>query len=309
MAENKKTIMPNGTMYAEPEGQVARIVFDKPDQGNPMNDEWRADLESALGLFRDDPDIAVVVIKGNGKSLTSGGDLSAIHKVFGGNHHDDRQNSLRIGRFMHRVVMQYPKPIVLRVHGYCIGGGITLMAASDVVIIEDEARIGSPEARALGFEPFLGFWAATLGPRWTKLLLFTGDSIDGRTAEQIGMVTKSVPGAELDEYVEWIAARIANMGSETLALYKEAVNSMFEVLGMEALLKTGIIYNHMAHSTERAGQFFAKLNSDGIRGAVGWRDGPYGGPQKMGGPLPILDGPPKPPPADTDADGAADNQA
>jgi enoyl-CoA hydratase len=285
------TKMANETLYVENEPPLARIVFDQPDQNNPMNDEWRADLEQALDGLRHDPDVAVVIIKGNGKSLTSGGDLSVIDKIFGGTAYEDRQNSLRIGRFLYRTIWQYPKPVVLQVHGYCIGGGITLMAASDVVVIEDEARIGSPEARALGFEPFLGFWAATLGPRWTKLMLFTGDSIDGKTAERIGMVTKSVPAEDLESYVEWIAGRMANVGFETLALYKEAVNSMYEVLGMEALLKTGMIYNHLAHSTGRAREFLEKIGSEGIREAVTWRDEPFGGPQRKGGYLPLLDGP------------------
>ena len=57
---------------------------------------------------------------------------------FGGSAYDDRQNSLRIGRFLYRTLWQYPKPIVLQVHGYCIGGGITLMAACEM-----RARVGS----------------------------------------------------------------------------------------------------------------------------------------------------------------------
>lgn len=284
--------MPNGTIYVERASGYARIVFDKPDQNNPMNDEWRNDLVSALDELREDDEVAAIVIKGNGKSLTSGGDLTVISKVFGGTAYDDRQNSLRIGRFLYRNLWQYPKPIILQVHGYCIGGGITLMATADIVVIEEEARIGSPEARALGFEPMLGFWAATLGPRWTKLMLFTGDSIDGKTAEQIGMVTKAVPGAELDAYVEWIADRVAKMGFETLSLYKEAINSMQEVLGMEALLKIGMVYNHMAHSTGRASEFLERIQGEGgIREAVQWRDGPFGGPQKKGEYLPLVDGP------------------
>jgi enoyl-CoA hydratase len=290
MAAEKAT-MPNGTIYVEREPGIARIVFDKPDQNNPMNDDWRADFVAALESLRADDDVSAIVIKGNGKSLTSGGDLSQINNVFGGSAYDDRQNSLRIGRFLYQSLWQFPKPIILQVHGYCIGGGITLMAASDIVVIEDDARIGSPEARALGFEPFLGFWAATLGPRWTKLMLFTGDSIDGKTAEEIGMVTKSVPTEELEGYVDWLAKRVANVGYETLSLYKEAINSMYEVLGMEALLKTGMIYNHLAHSTGRAHEFFQRLQSDGIRDAVEWRDGPFGGPQKRGGWLPLVDGP------------------
>ena len=286
--------MPNGAIYVEREAPIARIVFNRPDQNNPMNDEWRADLEAALESLRHDTEIAVLIVKGNGKSLSSGGDLQALNSFFGGTRYDDRQNSLRIGRFLYRTIWQYPKPIVLQVHGYCIGGGISLMGAADVVVIEEEARIGSPEARALGFEPFLGFWALTLGPRWAKLLVFTGDSIDGKTAEQIGMVTKAVPGDQLESYVEWLAGRIAAVGVETLSIQKEAVNTAFEILGMEAMLKSTMIYNHLAHSTDRAAAFLDKIQKDGIREAVTWRDGPFGGAQRMGGRLPLVDGPEPP---------------
>lgn len=287
-----RTTMPNGAIYVEREAPVARIVFDRAEQNNPMNDEWRQDFESALDGLRHDAEVAVVIVKGNGRSLSSGGDLAALNSVFGGTRYDDRQNSLRIGRFLYRTVWQYPKPVVLQVHGYCIGGGISLMGAADVVVIAEEARIGSPEARALGFEPFLGFWALTLGPRWAKLLVFTGDSIDGRTAEQIGMVTKAVPGAELERYTDWLARRIAGSGLETLSIQKEAVNGAFEILGMEAMLKSTMIYNHLAHGTDRATEFLRRIQDGGIREAVTWRDGPFGGAQRMGGPLPLLDGPP-----------------
>lgn len=292
MAEST-TKMPNGAIYVERDAPVARIVFDRPEQNNPMNDEWRQDFEAALESLRYDNEVAVVIVKGNGRSLSSGGDLQALNSVFGGTRYEDRQNSLRIGRFLYRTVWQYPKPVVLQVHGYCIGGGISLMGASDIVVIEEGARIGSPEARALGFEPFLGFWALTLGPRWAKMLLFTGDSIDGKTAEQIGMVTKAVPHDELEPYVEWIAHRVATVGVETLSIQKEAVNGAFEILGMEAVMKTTIVYNHLAHSTDRAGSFLEKIREEGIREAVSWRDGPFGGAQRMGGPLPLLDGPAK----------------
>ncbi|MEA2682315.1 MAG: enoyl-CoA hydratase [Chloroflexota bacterium] len=288
--------MPHGGIYVERTAPVARIVFNRPEQNNPMNDEWREDLEAALELLRRDNDISVVIIKGNGKSLSSGGDLQALNSFFGGSRFDDRQNSLRIGRFLYRTVWQFPKPIILQVHGYCIGGGISLMGAADIVIIEEGARIGSPEARALGFEPFLGFWAMTLGPRWAKMLVFTGDSIDGKTAAEIGMVTKAVPLEELEGYVEWLAARIATNGYDTLSIQKEAVNSAFEILGMEAIMKSTMVYNHLAHSSDRASQFLDKIKNDGIREAVSWRDEPFGGAQRMGGWMPLVDGPPPPAP-------------
>ena len=268
----------------------AETVFDRPEQNNPMNDEWRNDFKAALEGLRYDNEVAVVIVKGNGRSLSSGGDLQALNSVFG--NRSRPQNSFRIGRFLYRTVWQHQAghpsgARLLHRRRYLADGRLGRRRH------RRGGPIGSPEARALGFKPFLGFWALTLGPRWAKLLLFSGDSIDGRTAEQIGMVTKAVPHDDLEPYVEVIARRIATLGVETLSIQKEAVNGKLEILGMEAIMKSTMVYNHLAHSTDRAGSFLEKIRDDGIREAVSWRDGPFGGAQRMGGPLPILDGPPK----------------
>jgi hypothetical protein len=78
---------------------------------------------------------------------------------------------------------------------------------------------------------------------------------------------------------------------ETLSIQKEAVNHAFEILGLEAIMKSTMIYNHLAHGTDRATQFLEKIKNEGIREAVTWRDEPFGGAQRMGGRLPLIDGP------------------
>jgi enoyl-CoA hydratase/carnithine racemase len=289
--EPTRTDMPAGVVYVEREPPIARVVFNLPAQNNPMSEEWRTDVEAAMELLRNDMEVAVVIIKGNGRGLSSGGDLNFVMQNFGGEPYEDRQNCLRLGRYLYRVLWQFPKPIVLQAHGFLLGGSIALMAISDIVVVEEDALIGTPETRTLGFEPFMGFWAMNLGARWTQLLLYTGDVIDGKKAEAIGMVTKAVPSSELEAYVEWIAARIAKVGAEVLCLQKEAIHAMYEIGGLEAMVKTTMVYNHQAHYTARAKEWRRRLREDGIKAAVAWRDEPFGGPIKRGGPLPLLEGP------------------
>jgi enoyl-CoA hydratase len=283
--------MPMGVVYVEREPPVARVVFNKPDQNNPMSEEWRTDVEAAMSSLRNDLEIAVVIIKGEGRGLSSGGDLNFVMQNFGGEPYEDRQNCLRLGRYLYRVLWQFPKPIVLQAHGFLLGGSVALMAVSDIVVVDEDALIGTPETRTLGFEPFMGFWAMNIGARWTQLLLHTGDAIDGKKAEEIGMVSKAVPADQLETYVEWIAHRIANVGAEVLTLQKEAVHAMYEIAGLEAMVKTTMVYNHQAHYTTRAKEWRKRLKEDGIKAAVAWRDKPFGGPVKKGGRLPLLDGP------------------
>jgi enoyl-CoA hydratase len=291
--EASRRAMPQGTLYVEREPPVARIVFDRPDTHNPMSEEWRLDMEAALNLLRNDGDISVVIVKANGTGLSAGGDLNFVVDNFvGSDAHHDRETCLRLGRFVYRVLWQFPKPIILQVHGFCLGGAIQLMGTADIVIVADDARIGIPEARTLGFDSTMGFWALNIGARWTRLLLYTGDLIDGHTAQDIGMVTKAVPADELERYVEWIAHRVATVGSEVLAIQKEAVNKMFEIAGLQTMMETTVVYNHLAHGTKRAKEWRSHLVNDGLRAAIDWRDAPYGGRVKRGDPLPLLAGPP-----------------
>jgi enoyl-CoA hydratase len=279
-------------MYIELAPPIARVVFDLPETHNPMSEVWRLDYEDALTILKNDPDVSAVIVKSNGRGLSAGGDLNFVVANFGGERrHHDRMMCLHIGRFFHRVLWQFPKPLILQVHGFILGGALAMMATADAVIVEDTARIGTPETRALGFEPFLGYWAMTVGPRWTKLLLYTGDLIDGRTAEEIGMVTKSVPADQLEPYTEWLAHRIAAVGWEMLTVQKEAVSAAYEAAGVEAMIKNVMIYNHLSHATSKTREFRARILEHGITEAVEWRDAPFGGRTKRGAPFPLLEGP------------------
>ncbi len=284
---------PNGSMYVEIEPPIARVVLDRPETNNPMSEEWRTDLDAAISLLRDDTSVSVVILKGNGRGLSAGGDLNFVAANFAGETHHDRMTCLRLARWFYRVLWQFPKPIVLQIHGFLLGGSLALAAVSDVVIVAEDARIGTPETRALGHEPFLGLWALTIGPRWTRLLLYTGDLIDGKTAAEIGIATKAVPADELETYTEWIAHRIAQVGWETLSIQKEAVNSAFEIMGLEAMVNSTIVYNHVSHATQATREFKRRIQDEGIKAAIAWRDAPFGGRVHRGDPLPLLAGPPK----------------
>jgi enoyl-CoA hydratase len=283
--------MPLGTMYIEIAPPIARVVFDLPETHNPMSEAWRLDYEEALTILKNDTTVSAVIVKSNGRGLSAGGDLNFVAANFGGDKHHDRQMCLHIGRFFHRVLWQFPKPLILQVHGFVLGGAISMLASADVVIVEETARIGTPETRALGFEPFLGYWAMTIGPRWTKLLLYTGDVIDGKTAEEIGMATKAVPADQVESYTEWIAHRIASVGWEMLTIQKEAIHSAYEIAGVEAMIKSTMIHNHMSHQTANTQEFKVRIKTKGIGDAVDWRDAPFGGRARRGA-YPLLDGPP-----------------
>jgi enoyl-CoA hydratase len=94
------------------------------------------------------------------------------------------------------------------VHGFAVAGGSDIALCSDIVVMAEEARIGYMPVRVWGC-PTTAMWLYRLGPEKAKRMLFTGDKIDGREAERLGLVLKAVPADRLDEEVDAVAHRIA----------------------------------------------------------------------------------------------------
>ena len=115
------------------------------------------------------------------------------------------------------------KPVVCKVHGFCVAGGTDLALCSDLLVIADDARIGYPPARVWGV-PTSALWAFRVGDQRAKRLLFTGDLIDGRTAHEWGLAVEAPPAAELDERFEVLVERIALTPVNQLVMMKLLVN-------------------------------------------------------------------------------------
>src|SRR5690606_793270 len=124
---------------------------------------------------------------------------------------------------------------------------------------------------SFGIEPSLGLWPFTVGPRWTKALLYTGDMVDGKTAERIGMVNHCLPDDELDGYVDWLANRVARVDSHLLTLHKQSVNMMFEIMGFYPMLKAGVFFDHMEHMSPAWTEFLKRMREDGLQAALAWQ--------------------------------------
>ena len=100
------------------------------------------------------------------------------------------------------------KPVVCKVHGYCVAGGTDMALCSDLLVIEDKAKIGYPPARVWG-SPTTAIWAYRIGLEKAKRLLFTGDSLSGEEAVAWGLATEAASRADLDARAEALVERIA----------------------------------------------------------------------------------------------------
>lgn len=287
----KRTTEPH--VLVERDGHIGRIILNRPDQLNALTVGMMKTIADALQDFEREDEIRVVIIKGKGRAFCSGIDLEEVADQ----HHNasaqrDRRETNKLGFWFQRNLWEFSKPTILQLQGYCYAGAGYFLSVTDLVVASEDAMIGAPENRAFGLEPSLGMWPLTIGMRWTKALVLTGDSIDGSTAERIGMITKAVPLPELEEYVEWLAAKLAKTDGQLLSLHKQTVNMVFDILGFYPMLKAGLAFDHMEHMDSKFNELLGLAKKEGPRAAFKWVYDPHGGPQRQGDPS-FLDGPPK----------------
>ena len=167
------------------------------------------------------------------------------------------------------------KPVVCKVHGYCVAGGTDMALCSDLLVVEDKAKIGYPPARVWGV-PTTALWAHRLGATRAKRLLLTGDAIDGTRAVEWGLATEAHPAGELDSAFEELLARVARLPINQLVMHKLQVNST--VLS-QGLLQTQVVSTFMdgiARHTPEGFAFQRRAAEAGFKGAVRERDEPFG---------------------------------
>ena len=179
----------------------------------------------------------VIVIKGAGRAFSAGYDIeptgSGAQNVF----FDpavDRKRLMEDQRHWWRI-WDCTKAVIAQVHGYCLAGGTELAMMCDLVVASEDAKFGYPPLRDMG-SPVTPIWPWLIGARWAKILYFTGDTIDGKTAESIGMINFAVPHERLENAVEMLVKRISNVPKDLLMLHKNQVNRAFEIMGIRAAL-------------------------------------------------------------------------
>jgi len=200
-----------GKMLAELRDGVGRITFNQPEKRNAMSVEMWDGLTAILDEWEGDAGVRVVVLTGAGdKAFVSGADISQFEQSRGNAAAQldyDKQTSA--GR---AKLANYPKPVIARIQGFCLGGGLGIASMADLRIAGESSSFGIPAAKlgiAYGFD-MVRRLVSLVGQAHARTLLFTGERITSAEAQRIGLVNQVVPDAELDATVERIAATIAS---------------------------------------------------------------------------------------------------
>ena len=166
------------------------------------------------------------------------------------------------------------KPVVCKVHGFCVAGGTDMALCSDLLVIADDARIGYPPARVWGV-PTTALWAHRIGPERAKRLLFTGDLITGREAHEWGLAIEAPAAGELDARFEALVQRIALMPVNQLVMMKLLVNQTLYAQGLHATQVLGTVFDGAARHTAEGYAFQRRAAEAGFKAAVRERDQPF----------------------------------
>ncbi len=219
----------------EKDGRIARIILNRPEVMNAIDDDLPVELAAAVAQADADPNIHVMVLSGAGKAFCAGYDLA--HYAEGNSDNkvvqDMPWDPIQDYQFMWRNTQHFmslfraSKPVICKVHGFAIAGGSDIALCSDITFMADDAQIGYMPSRVWG-TPTTAMWVYRLGLEKAKRMMFTGDKVTGKEAEAMGLVLKSVPLDELDNEVETMAQRMATVPINQLAMQKMVINSAVE---------------------------------------------------------------------------------
>ena len=294
------------TMTYEVTGRIARVTLNRPERGNGITLDLPRELAECVERADLDPNVHVIALSGNGKGFCGGYDLVASAermseghsaelgdswipagspldpKVIARNHTpSETWDPIIDYQMMSRYVRGFMslfyanKPVICKVHGFCVAGGTDMALCSDLLIIAEDAKIGYPPARVWG-SPTTAVWAFRIGIEKAKRLLFTGDCLNGKEAVAWGLATECASADMLSERFEILLERIARMPINQLVMMKLLVNQTVLAAGLQPTQILGTVFDGITRHTKEGYAFQQRAADVGFKQAVRERDEPFG---------------------------------
>lgn len=238
---------------------IAQLTITNAGSLNIMNSAVMGGLREGLAQLAKDRDIRALVVRGSGeRSMIGGADIKEMATL----DQASAERFITALRDLCEAARQFPAPVIARLRGWCLGGGLEFAAACDLRIASEDAKFAMPEVK-VGIPSVIH---AALLPRligWgrARWLILTAATIDASTALNWGLVDQVVPDADLDQAIETVASGIADCGPEAMRNQKallrqwedlpltESVNLSIGVFGQSFL--TGEPQRHMQAFLDR----------------------------------------------------------
>ena len=219
----------DGKILASIKDGVGTITFNQPEKRNAMSIPMWDGMAAALDAFEADPAVRCVVLEGaGGKAFVSGADISQFEKS-----RSDAEAQKEYGRLTghgREKLTNFPKPVIAKIQGFCLGGGMGIAMSCDMRIVGEGSELGIPAARlgiAYGFD-MVSALVSLVGPSNAHMILMSGDRFSAPEALRIGLINKLVPAEELDAAVGKLTAQLAINAPLSLLANKRTVRAVQE---------------------------------------------------------------------------------
>ena len=260
--------------------RVARLRLERPEAYNAINDAMPGEIRAAVEWANARDEVHVIVVEGSGRGFCGGYDLAATAEQQI-EHPCQQENQPWDPMVDYATMKRYTedfmslwrsaKPTIAKVHGAAVAGGSDIALCCDLLVMADDARIGYMPTRVWGC-PTTAMWTYRLGPARAKQLMFTGDTLDGRTAAEWGLANLAVPAEDLERTTLRLADRIAGVPRGHLAMHKMVVNQVLLSMGLEQTQMMATVFDGITRHNPEGLWFRRHAQTHGFKSAVEWRD-------------------------------------
>jgi enoyl-CoA hydratase/carnithine racemase len=236
-------MMPDEMVTLEIDGSIATVALNRPDRLNAYGWEMGAALVAVMERVAANDDVRAVVLKGNGRAFCAGLDLrgDVRERIVGRSAAERVRNYYQRFRGSHRrmqLVEELPQPLIVALHGYCLGAGLEVAMLGDIRLAADTAIFAAPEVQiGVAIDGGLDMrLAEEVGPGWAKWITLSGRRFDAARALSIGLVQEVHPEAELLGAARRLAEEIAGNAPLAVQGTKRTIN-MWSKRGLSDALK------------------------------------------------------------------------
>ncbi|MDP6799329.1 MAG: enoyl-CoA hydratase/isomerase family protein [SAR202 cluster bacterium] len=274
------------TILYEKQRKGVLITLNRPEVLNAISREMEAELRRAFAEADDDPEVRAVVLTGAGRAFSAGYDIGAGRQLvwpYGVPEDTNIADRIESQRDRDRIendcllqIWEMGKPVIAAVNGWCLAGASWYSLACHMTYASDQAVFGQPEVRMGDDTNF--FWVLNAGYKKALRYALTGDHLDAKEAERIGLITDVVPHDELLETCFKVVDRIAMTAPQTVKINLQVATRGLNMMGLRNALLLNNELKAMAHLS-RSLEFFKPLDeaqrSGGLREFLEKRDGPF----------------------------------
>lgn len=273
-------------IYEERDG-IAIIAINRPEKKNTLTNSVIQGIEDGIDQASRSKEVAAIVLRGVGDTLTAGYDLTANRRDWDTpydapsiDHREGAWDPVRDLHFMGNNVRRFmriwqcPKPVLGEIKGWAIGGATDLILCCDQLYMASNAHIGYAPSRIYG-TPTTMMWVYRLTLEHAKQFLLSGRAIDAQTAHRIGLVSHVVAPDELAGFIEEEAKLYRNIPANQLALNKLLINQAYENMGLRTTQLLGTLFDGVTRHTEEAYQWMESFQDKGFREVIRERDQPW----------------------------------